>query len=55
MLPLGVIVGVLGFAFTVTVVPALVREHPPLFVTVTVYVPAEPVVMLRVVCPLLHK
>jgi hypothetical protein len=53
--PPAVIVGVAGFAFTVTTVAAEVAEHPEPFVTVTVYDPAVLTVMDCVVAPVDHR
>ena len=55
VLPVGVIVGVDGNAFTVTTVEEEVAEQPLSFLTVTLYEPPVITVILCVVAFVLHK
>jgi hypothetical protein len=55
VLPLAVITGVVGFAFTVTAVGAELAEQLLALLTVTEYDPADVGLMLCVVAPVLQK
>jgi hypothetical protein len=55
VLPLPVITGVAGFAFTVTVVGAELAEQVLALLTVTEYDPAAVALMLCVVAPVLQE